>query len=241
MGKVPTNQAGTPTSATTPYTRAAGDAVSFLLPSEEEGMLTALSVKKVPIKRRTFASHKVAAITPALTSLMAKNNDLKTTAQAAFVSYIRSIFLHPNKAVFDVAQLDVEEFASSLGLPTVPRIRMIQKLQKLASRKSGRGGVAQAEGRSGDCKEGDVRGSGEEGGESDRESEHSLGNPEALVQGPGGSDEGEEDRVGLFVVKCQDVLHSKAAGADASERAAWDGRCDAFLICHEQISCIHTG
>ena len=34
---------------------------------------------------------------PRLTSLMAKSDELKTTAQAAFVSYIRSVFLHANK------------------------------------------------------------------------------------------------------------------------------------------------
>jgi hypothetical protein len=201
-------------------------------------MLAALSAKKVPLKRRTFASSKVSVITPALTSLMAKNNDLKTTAQAAFVSYIRSVFLHPNKAVFDVAQLDVEDFASSLGLPTVPRVRMIQKLQKQAGRKPGCGAAVQAGG-SKDCDNVAALGSREEGGEPDRESGHSLGDVVPLGQGAeGGGDDEEEDGVGFFVLKRQDVLDSEAAGEDASGHATWDRRCDAFLFQYEQSSCI---
>lgn len=113
---------------------AAGEALAFLAPSEEEGALAALAARKVPVKRRTFAQNKVTSITPALTALMAKSDNLKTTAQAAFVSYIRSVFLHPDKSTFDISKLDIEAFAESFGLPTVPRVRMIQKLRKQAGR-----------------------------------------------------------------------------------------------------------
>jgi ATP-dependent RNA helicase DDX10/DBP4 len=104
------------------------------MPSEEEDMLAALAEKKVPLQHRTFASKKVTPITSALTALLAKSEELKTTAQAAFASYVRSVFLNPNKSIFDISKLDLEEFAASLGLPTMPRVHMVKKLQKQTRR-----------------------------------------------------------------------------------------------------------
>ena len=103
-------------------------------------MLAALADKKVPLKRRSFAASKVPNITPALTALLAKSDELKVTAQAAFASYVRSVFLHPRKAIFDVSKLDLEAFAGSLGLPTMPRVRTVQKLQKQAARSAAKAG-----------------------------------------------------------------------------------------------------
>jgi Domain of unknown function (DUF4217) len=117
------------------------------MPSEEEDALAELDVKKVTLRRRTFTNGKVSSVAPALTALLAKSEELKVTAQAAFTSYVRSVFLHANKAVFDVSKLDVEDYAYSLGLPTVPRLRMVAKLQKQAGRRvSTGGGAAQAAG-----------------------------------------------------------------------------------------------
>lgn len=110
--------------------QASGEALLFLLPSEEKAMLEALQERRVPLKQRAFAAGKVTAIGDALTALLARSEDLKAVAQAAFVSYIRSVFLNPNKAIFDVAKLDANEFAASLGLPTAPRLRMVKKLQR---------------------------------------------------------------------------------------------------------------
>lgn len=45
---------------------------------------------------------------------------LKYDAQKAFVSYVRSVALAANKAVFDVDSIDLEKFAASLGLPRAP-------------------------------------------------------------------------------------------------------------------------
>ena len=97
-------------------------------------MLEELSSKKALLKRRTFANGKVTSIAPALTALLAKVAGLKELAQAAFASYLRSVFLHHNKAIFDIAALDADAFAHSLGLPTMPRLRMVKKLQKQGAR-----------------------------------------------------------------------------------------------------------
>lgn len=49
-------------------------------------------------------------------------------AQKALVAYLRSVFLQPNKAVFDVAKLPVEDFAASMGLASVPKLRFLKKV-----------------------------------------------------------------------------------------------------------------
>eukprot|EP00960_Hanusia_phi_P056209 763185-Hanusia_phi.AAC.1 len=46
-------------------------------------------------------------------------------AQKAFVSYLRSVHLQPDKQIFDVNKLPVELLASSWGLPTMPRLRFV--------------------------------------------------------------------------------------------------------------------
>lgn len=197
---------------------AAGEALLFLLPSEEEGMLKELEAKKVPLTRRTFASGKVTAMAPALTALLAKSEDLKATAQAAFVSYLRSIFLHANKAVFDLSKIDIERFAKSLGLPTVPRVRMITKLQKQAGRSSAArsGKAAQLE----------------RGNDSERSQDSASDSDEptssAAARDGAGEDEGGEDGGGedLFVVKRADVLQ---AGDHVA--ASPGSRCERHTIC----------
>ena len=51
---------------------------------------------------------------------------LKYLAQRAVVSYLRSVYLQPNKDVFDVDALDVEAFANSVGPPNPPRLRFLK-------------------------------------------------------------------------------------------------------------------
>ena len=42
-------------------------------------------------------------------------------------AYLRSVFLAPNKAVFDVHKLPAEEYALSIGLSAPPKLRFIKK------------------------------------------------------------------------------------------------------------------
>ena len=57
------------------------------------------------------------------------------------MSYLRSVHLHKDKTIFKVAELPVEEFAASLGLPGVPRIKFLSK-GKAEKKNSSSGGVA---------------------------------------------------------------------------------------------------
>lgn len=65
-------------------------------------------------------------------------NELTDVVHQAFVSYLRSIYLHKDKSVFKLDALPVDRFAESLGLPGTPKIkflnREIAKAKKNASR-----------------------------------------------------------------------------------------------------------
>ena len=217
----------------------------------------------MPLKRRAFAHNKVTSITPALTSLMAKSDELKTTAQAAFVSYIRSVFLHANKAVFDVSKLDVEAFAESFGLPTVPRVRMIQKLRKQAGRSSAgkRSGDAADAGTAANAPAAHAERLDEQGAGQDHDRDSDTA---AMSDGGGSGDDseldGDADDAGvaaarqsagngasgrhvedeqedeLFAIKRADVLQEPgAAGAARCDPARWT-RCD-----WRSSNCSHFG
>eukprot|EP00897_Mesotaenium_endlicherianum_P003646 jgi/Mesen1/3309/ME000191S02444 len=73
---------------------------------------------------------KVQSIGPALAGLLSKDPELKYMAQRTFVTYLRSIHLQSNKEIFDVTKLPHVEFAASLGLPNLPRVRFLKKGQK---------------------------------------------------------------------------------------------------------------
>ncbi len=104
-----------------------GQGLILLLPSEKEGMVAALNEAKIPIKGLRHNPAKLQAVTPALQALLSKDTELKETAQKALVSYLRSTFLQPNRAVFDVTKLPVAEYALSMGLPTVPKLRFLKR------------------------------------------------------------------------------------------------------------------
>ena len=52
---------------------------------------------------------------------------MQELAQRALVAYVRSVFLQPNKAVFDASVLPATEFALSLGLTSVPKLRFLKR------------------------------------------------------------------------------------------------------------------
>ncbi|KAF3767002.1 DEAD-domain-containing protein [Cryphonectria parasitica EP155] len=100
-----------------------GRAVLFLDPSEEEGMIKRLEHKKIPLQRTNVKDHKKKSIRNQLQSMAFKQPDIKYLAQKAFVTYVRSIYLQKDKEVFDMKKLDLDGYASSLGLPGTPQIK----------------------------------------------------------------------------------------------------------------------
>ncbi|KAJ7326318.1 ATP-dependent RNA helicase dbp-4 [Mycena albidolilacea] len=169
-----------------------GKALMFLLPSEEEGMKAALARKGVEVQRIKAKMSKVQSIENQLQNLCFQDPEIKYLGQRAFVSYLRSIHLHKDKAVFNLAELPAERFAESLGLPGAPKIKFLSKeVAKQKKNKSRAVEAAQAEVRketadaqadseeedSGD--EGDVHDSSDEegGGEPDEEEDEDEDEP----------------------------------------------------------------
>lgn len=73
-------------------------------------------------------------IQPKLEAMLAKDVELKAMAQRAFVTYVKSVCLMKDKAVFDVQALDLEALARSMGLAVAPRVRFLKKrLQQQAT------------------------------------------------------------------------------------------------------------
>lgn len=103
-----------------------GRAVLFLDPSEEKGMLKHLEQKKVPIERINIKQNKQHSIQSQLQNMCFKDPELKYLGQKAFISYVKSVYVQKDKDTFNLKNLALEDFASSLGLPGAPRIKFIK-------------------------------------------------------------------------------------------------------------------
>ena len=74
---------------------------------------------------------KIVSIQRKIEAYLASDIELKESAQRAFQSYLKSVFLLKNKSVFDVFKLDTTAYAASLGLAVPPRVRFLQKQLKM--------------------------------------------------------------------------------------------------------------
>ena len=104
---------------------AEGKGLLLLTPSES-AFAKELAAAKIPLKTMKLNQAKNQKITSSIQGLLGKDTELKYLAQRAVVSYLRSIYLQPNKDVFDVNALDVEAYAHSMGLPNPPRLRFLK-------------------------------------------------------------------------------------------------------------------
>ena len=68
-----------------------------------------------------------------MAALLAADKNLKESAQRAFNSYVKSVFLMRNKAVFSVDSIDLAKFSESLGLAAAPRVRWAERASWLLS------------------------------------------------------------------------------------------------------------
>ncbi|KAG4075726.1 hypothetical protein HA402_003551 [Bradysia odoriphaga] len=110
--------------------KAKGENLLVLLPSEEEAMVEELKSRKIPINKIAIDPKKMFSPRAKMEAFLAANQELKESAQRAFVAYIKSVVLMKNKKIFNVEKLNTDEFARSLGLVVVPRIRFLARLQK---------------------------------------------------------------------------------------------------------------
>ena len=121
-----------------------GRALLFLAPSEEGGMMSALRRKGIEVARIKNRPSKTLDVQNQLQSLAFQDPEIKYLGKRvceiedflflfliknlqAFVSYLRSVYLHKDKDIFKIDELPVDKFAESLGLPGTPKIKFLSK------------------------------------------------------------------------------------------------------------------
>ncbi|XP_026736543.1 probable ATP-dependent RNA helicase DDX10 [Trichoplusia ni] len=105
-----------------------GEGLLMLLPHEEK-LVEDLQKSKIPINKIAVDPSKVVAPQRKIESLLSDSTELKQSAQRAFVSYLKSVFLMKNKEIFNVQLLDTDAYARSLGLIVPPYIKFLKKHQ----------------------------------------------------------------------------------------------------------------
>jgi len=108
----------------------AGEALLVLTESEEEGMVKQLQAARIPVEKIEVNPSKQQTIDRKMAALLASDKVLKESAQRAFNSYIKSVYLMKNKKVFNVNTINLNKFAESLGLATTPRVRFLERQEK---------------------------------------------------------------------------------------------------------------
>lgn len=106
-----------------------GESLLFLMPSELQ-MVDELEKKKIPVEKIDINPEKIMNPVRKIEAYLAMDPSLKDSAQRAFKSYAKSIFLMKNKNVFKVDELNTDSYAKSLGLAIPPRIRFLEKITK---------------------------------------------------------------------------------------------------------------
>ena len=103
-----------------------GDALLVLLPSEEVRIVEILKKAKIPLTKLAVNPAKRTTRTcgPHVAALAASRPDVKDLAHRAFTAYVRSIVLAKDKLAFRFDALPLDAFATSLGLPARPAIKL---------------------------------------------------------------------------------------------------------------------
>jgi len=115
-----------------------GKALLCLLPSEEKGMMEILEKGRIKVKKLRINPSKTVVVSRKAAALLAERAELNLVAKKAYKSYVRSVHLMPNKDVFQVDELPLDEYANSLGLAATPNLRFL-KDRRLVDRTALRG------------------------------------------------------------------------------------------------------
>jgi ATP-dependent RNA helicase DDX10/DBP4 len=113
----------------------AGHSLLLLLPSER-ALLPQLAAVGMQITESAANPTQTLTIRAQTEALVAADPALKYVAQKAFISYLRSVYLARDKAVFDVHAVPAADYALSLGLVGQPVIKFKKKADKAAKRRT---------------------------------------------------------------------------------------------------------
>ncbi|CAG9316849.1 unnamed protein product [Blepharisma stoltei] len=105
--------------------KSGGNALLFLLPSEIK-FIEYLEERKISMKKIKPNPKKTYSIVNNLANFVAEDSAIKHLAETYFKSYVRSVFLNPNKEVFNFNALPFKEFSVSLGLTGDPNISLVE-------------------------------------------------------------------------------------------------------------------
>ena len=110
-----------------------GKALLLVTPQEEAGglMKTLVDDAKMNIKICNMNPDKAILVTTKAAAIVASSPDINLLAKKAFKSYLRSVYLMPNKSIYPsdmVLSLPLDEYATSLGLASTPTVRFLKKL-----------------------------------------------------------------------------------------------------------------
>ena len=110
-----------------------GKALLLVTPQEEAGgiMKALIDDAKMNIKICNMNPDKAILVTTKASAIVASSPDINLLAKKAFKSYLRSVYLMPNKSIYPpdmVLTLPLEEYAASLGLASTPTVRFLKKL-----------------------------------------------------------------------------------------------------------------
>jgi ATP-dependent RNA helicase DDX10/DBP4 len=97
------------------------------LNNKEESFIQNLG--NIEIKKIKINQNKMANLQPILRSILSENKDLINLAQKTIKSYIKSVYIQPDKNVFDIKGIDIQKLALSYGLMNLPELRLIKHSQ----------------------------------------------------------------------------------------------------------------
>jgi len=104
-----------------------GECLLVLTPSEEEHMIAALKEQlNVDIRCVQIDPKKLFSPRVKIEAFLAQFPELRASAQRAFLSYLKSVFLMRNKRMFNVLSLNLDAYAQSLGLAVTPRVPFLR-------------------------------------------------------------------------------------------------------------------
>ncbi|WWD20597.1 ATP-dependent RNA helicase DBP4 [Kwoniella shandongensis] len=104
--------------------QAAGTALTFLLPSEEEGMKARWGEKAIEVKKIKIKESKMGNLKQSMQNFAFREPDIKYLGQRAFISYMKSIHIQKDKSIFKLSELPAEAYADSMGLPGAPQLKL---------------------------------------------------------------------------------------------------------------------
>ncbi|WWC65167.1 uncharacterized protein I303_107781 [Kwoniella dejecticola CBS 10117] len=115
--------------------QAGGHALTFLCPSEEEGMLNRWKEKMIEVKKIKIKESKMGNLKQQMQNFAFREPEIKYLGQRAFISYMKAVHIQKDKSVFKLSDLPAEAFAESMGLPGAPQIKFAE--QKAAKVRGG--------------------------------------------------------------------------------------------------------